>query len=441
MRNSGLLWLAAALAGCALAAPPLTTIQDVLYKADGTPFNGTLTIGWSSFQASDNSAIVTQSTTVKVVAGNLHVQLVPTTSGTPAVYYTVTYNSDGRVQFQETWSVPSSAQPVRLRDVRVAAAGADTGGNGSGTGGTGGGVAADTTVLESDVVGLIADLAARPQMGPGYAAGRVAVVNALGALESAVGNATDCVHVDGSSGPCGDVQPAYVDGDLPAGIVDGANTTFTLTDTPDPAASLALYRNGLLQKAEQDYTLTGAAVQFVAADAPQPGDTLLASYRFDGGSGSLARPDYRPRAAHAGTPEVLCSGTGAATASGMASLGTCTIPAGKVTPGDRVEARFDFEHEGHGAGWSVEVHWGGSTVLRRQAAASEGLLTGRIEAAITVSGAQVSGQSWGSATSLAATASETSDGYDGGLKMDFQGGPAAPGDRVTLRGFTVVRWP
>jgi len=172
MRNSGLLWLAAALAGCALAAPPLTTIQDVLYKADGTPFNGTLTISWSSFQASDNSAIVTQSTTVKVVAGILHVQLVPTTSGIPAVYYTVTYSSDGRVQFQETWSVPSSAQPVRVRDVRVAAAGADTGGSGSGTGSTsGGGVAADTTVLESDVVGLIADLAARPQMGPGYAPG------------------------------------------------------------------------------------------------------------------------------------------------------------------------------------------------------------------------------------------------------------------------------
>ena len=48
-------------------------------------------------------------------------QPVPTASGTPVVYYAVTYNSDGRVQFQETWSVPASAQPVRVRDVRVAA--------------------------------------------------------------------------------------------------------------------------------------------------------------------------------------------------------------------------------------------------------------------------------------------------------------------------------
>ena len=128
---------AALLASSALAAPPLTTIQDVLYKADGTRFNGTVTISWTSFQASDQSAIATQLITVKIVDGNLRVQLVPTTSSTPAVYYTAKYNSDGRVQFEETWSVPSSAQPVRLRDVRVrrragtgTGAPADTGGSG-----------------------------------------------------------------------------------------------------------------------------------------------------------------------------------------------------------------------------------------------------------------------------------------------------------------------
>src|SRR5215217_2358676 len=60
------LWLA----GAAYAGPPLTTIQDVLYKADGTRFSGVLTIGWSSFQAVDNSSIVMQSTTIKVVDGN-----------------------------------------------------------------------------------------------------------------------------------------------------------------------------------------------------------------------------------------------------------------------------------------------------------------------------------------------------------------------------------
>src|ERR1039458_7851204 len=138
------------------ATPQLTTIQDVLYKADGTRFNGILTISWSSFQSADSAAIVTQSTTVKVVEGNLRVQLVPSPT-TPASYYNVIYNSEGRVQFQETWSVPSSAQPVRVRDVRIdAVASADTSSGASGP------------VQESDVVGLVGDLGARPLKGSAF---------------------------------------------------------------------------------------------------------------------------------------------------------------------------------------------------------------------------------------------------------------------------------
>src|SRR5664279_2404833 len=136
---------AAFLASSALAAPPLTTIQDVLYKADGTRFNGTVTISWTSFEAIDRSVIAQQTTTVTVVNGNLQVHLVPTTTATPAGFYTVVYNSDGRVQFQETWAVPSSVQALRIRDVRIAsggAAGADT---------------VATTVQQSDIIGLISD--------------------------------------------------------------------------------------------------------------------------------------------------------------------------------------------------------------------------------------------------------------------------------------------
>ena len=112
---------AACLAMPLFAAPPLTTIQDTLFKADGTRFNGTLSIGWTSFEAIDRSVIAQQSKTVTVVNGSLQVALVPTTTATPPAYYTVIYNSDGRVQFQETWAVPSSVQPLRIRDVRIAA--------------------------------------------------------------------------------------------------------------------------------------------------------------------------------------------------------------------------------------------------------------------------------------------------------------------------------
>ena len=178
-----------------LAAPPLTTIQDVLYKADGTRFNGTLTISWNSFQSSDNSAIVSQSTTVRVQEGLLRVQLVPTTTSTPASSYMVTYNSDGRIQFQETWSVPSSSQPLHVRDVRVAAA----------AGRARPDRARPPAIPAAGVERGRADR--RPGgaavKSPGYAPGRTAVVDLNGMVASAAGNATDCVHVDGSSGPCG----------------------------------------------------------------------------------------------------------------------------------------------------------------------------------------------------------------------------------------------
>lgn len=49
------------------AAPALTTIQDVLYKADGTRFSGTAAVTWRSFEASDRSAITMHAITVRIV--------------------------------------------------------------------------------------------------------------------------------------------------------------------------------------------------------------------------------------------------------------------------------------------------------------------------------------------------------------------------------------
>ena len=415
------------LASSALAGPPLTTIQDMLYKADGTRFNGTVTISWTSFQAMDDSTIATQSVTVKIVDGNLHVQLVPTTTSTPTTYYSAKYNSNGRIQFEETWSVPSSAQPLHVRDVRVATpsnvAAAETGGT-------------STPAQESDIVGLIADLGARPLKGPGFAAGRVAVVNPLGALESAGGNATDCVHVDGSSGPCGGSQPSFVDGDSPAGIVDGSNTSFTLSAVPNPAASLAVYRNGMLQKTGQDYTPTGSTIQFVAAAAPQPGDTLLASYRLTGTGSDSATPQIYP------SPQVLCSGTGAATTgASLTSIGACAIPSGLLAPGDRVEIRFDFAHQGTVSGFSFEIHWGATTIVHRDAAAGEALATGRADAALLAASAQWNSQSWGPLLPFSATVGSATDSYTAGLTIDFQGMLAQTGDTLRLANYTVVRFP
>jgi hypothetical protein len=415
-----------ALAAAAYAGPPLTTIQDVLYKADGTRFNGVLTISWTSFQAVDNSAIVTQSTTVKVLDGNLRVQLVPSTTATPAGSYSVVYNSDGRIQFRERWAVPSSARALRVREVRVAESGDATAGGSSGGSDSG-------PIYESDVVGLVADLGSRPVKAANFAAGRVAMVNSAGLLESVSGPPADCVRVDGTTGACGSAPPAFVDGDAPAGIVDGSNASFALAAAPEPASSLSVYRNGLLQKIGLDYTLSGRTIQFVPEAVPQPGDTLLASYRagMTESGASLIYP----------SAQVLCSGTGAATTStSLAGVGTCSIPAGLLQPGDRVEARFDYEHQG-AAAFSFEVRWGATVMVHRDAPASETLATGRAEAGIVATGARLNSQSWGTALAFAASVAGASDSYTSGLTIDFLGKTGNTSDTVVLKNFSVVRLP
>jgi hypothetical protein len=402
----------------------LTLIQDVLYKADGTRFNGYVQIGWSSFEAGDTSNIARQFRAVRIVDGNISVKLVPTTNADPAATYSVTYNSDGKVQFQETWAVPPSSKSLRIRDVRISTpSNLDSGGGGP--------------VQESDVVGLVADLNSRPTEGPGYATGRVLMSNSIGELEAVGGSLGDCVHVDGSSGACGATSdvPGYIDSEVPGGVVDGANTTFTLAGEPSPPSSLALYRNGMLQKAGSDYSLSGGSIQFVTAGTPQPADTLLASYRTAGTSAPLAE-------AAPATLETLCSSGGATTMStALSSLGTCVIPAGTLKAGDRVEIRFDYAHTLALSGFTFRVQWGGTTVITRDAAPGDALISGRADAAVGSSMTQLSAQSWGTALPLAAALGVTAEALDAPITVSFSGNLAQPtGDSLGLSNFTVLRY-
>jgi hypothetical protein len=112
------LWLVAAAAMLA-GQPALTTIQDILYRADGTRFNGTMFINWSSFQAGDTSNIATASLALPIVNGVLNVKLVPTTTASAGAQYNITYNSRGVNQFTQVWAVPPSSVTLRVRDVLV----------------------------------------------------------------------------------------------------------------------------------------------------------------------------------------------------------------------------------------------------------------------------------------------------------------------------------
>jgi len=428
-------WKRAALAAAMMAMtattagaqPALTTIQDTLYRADGTRFTGTMYIAYDNFQAGDTSDIATANLTLPIVNGVLKVQLVPTTTASAGAQYSVRYNSGGIDQFTEIWAVPPNTISMRVRDVRIS------------SGVVVGPPPVTTPVQISDVVGLQNELAVRPMEGVGFSPGRSAVINSAGQIDGAAGNLSDCVRVDGSSGPCGGgsgggLMPNYSDGEIPAGLVNGSNAAFTLTYAPSPAASLDLFRNGLFMRQGIDYSITGNQVTFFLTSVPQTGDLLVASYRYANPSnplGSLTQP------------QVVCSSVGNNTsATTLTSLGTCTLPAGLLGTGDRLEVQYQYAHSGSGTGFTGEVHIGGTTAVSRAAPATETLVVGHTAFGIFSGGQVWDSQSWGASLSASVGAGTSAVDITQPLTVDFRGLVGAAGtDTVALSNFTVVRYP
>lgn len=283
------LWLCAA---TLLAQPQLTTIEDSIFRADGTRFSGIALIEWRSFLASDYSSVSAYNKSVRVVDGVLKVNLVPTTTASAGAYYYVRYVVNGRVQSTEYWAVRPSTTPLKLRDIQLIGP--------PQPGSSANAPAGLDTVQITDVVGLSDELAGRAKKGIGYTPSRVAVINPSGDLEGAVGQPTDCVRANGTVGPC-DVSagPAFIDAEIPAGLINGTNTTFTLANTPSPENSLQLYRNGLLLRIGTDFTLTSNLITFSPSATPQVNDLLVAGYRLgtvgqSGGEAGGALTGYFP---------------------------------------------------------------------------------------------------------------------------------------------------
>ena len=68
--------------------------------------------------------------------------------------------------------------------------------------------------------------------------------------------------------------------DTPVGLTNGVNYTFEISETPNPAASLMLYVDGVLQRqsAVGDYTLSGKTITMNYI--PKVGSNLLATYPY-----------------------------------------------------------------------------------------------------------------------------------------------------------------
>lgn len=261
-------WMALS-AAAVWSAPPLTPVQDVLYKADGTPFVGTAEVSWRTFTASDGSAIAQNVVLVPVVSGVLRVKLVPTTTASGAASYTVRYNANGKIQFTETWAVPPSSVPLAIKNVRV-----DT---------PVGGVVQPPPILQmTDIPGLSDALSARPAKGAQFTSSRLAWIDVNGELSGITGTGSDCVHVDGSTAPCSDNPTRFFDLETPSGVVNGVATAFQTSQIPNPVGSLHFFRNGILQKVGVDFVISGNQITFINGVVPQAGDVLAATYRTGG---------------------------------------------------------------------------------------------------------------------------------------------------------------
>jgi hypothetical protein len=72
---------------------PMTTVQDTVYRADGSAAQGTLLISWPEFTTSGGQAIAAGTTSVTLGAGGaLSVALTPNAAAAPVnTVYTVVY--------------------------------------------------------------------------------------------------------------------------------------------------------------------------------------------------------------------------------------------------------------------------------------------------------------------------------------------------------------
>jgi hypothetical protein len=253
---------------CAFAQNTLTQIRDIVHKADGTPFNGTVIITWNGFTAPSGGTIAPHSTSAQIYNGALSILLVPSTTASTGAYYSATYNSnDGLTTFTETWQVPPSSTPLTLSQVRQPA-GTGTGSTGSGsTGGNTGSGTGSTITLPLPITQV-----------SGLSAALASINSSISTLSTAVQNI-----------PTGSVTGvAFVDAEVPSGVVNGTNGVFSLSQSPSPASSLQLYRNGVELTAGLDFTVTTNSVAFASNAIPQAGDALTAYYRVPG-TGSTAK--------------------------------------------------------------------------------------------------------------------------------------------------------
>ncbi len=100
-----------------------TTVQDTVYRADGTPAGGTVVVSWGAFTTAGGQAVPAGNTSAVIGAGGVvTLVLAPNAGSTPmGSYYTAVFHLNDGTTSREYWVVPVTVPggaPAKLAAIR-----------------------------------------------------------------------------------------------------------------------------------------------------------------------------------------------------------------------------------------------------------------------------------------------------------------------------------
>jgi len=100
--------------------PAMTTVSDVVYRANGQPATGTILVSWPAFNTADGKPVAAGELSVAIGAqGNVSVQLAPNEGGDPGgTFYKAVYKLTDGTTYTEYWVVPA-ASPTTVAAIRA----------------------------------------------------------------------------------------------------------------------------------------------------------------------------------------------------------------------------------------------------------------------------------------------------------------------------------
>src|ERR1700722_7862849 len=113
-----LIWVLSASTSLLAQGPALTTINDIIYRADGSAALGTVLISWPTFQTAEGDAVAAGNLAITIgPLGAFTAQLVPNVGALPAgTFYSVVLQLDDGTVRSEYWAVPTTS-PTNIAGV------------------------------------------------------------------------------------------------------------------------------------------------------------------------------------------------------------------------------------------------------------------------------------------------------------------------------------